>query len=129
MINGFYSRLDFFRKGLEGLSKRHEVIANNIANVDTPGYKAKDVNFEQVLTRHLKNNKVDNPDVKQIKDRFNLFSIYEKAGLLDNTEGNNIDADKEMIALSENKMEYDLMVEALRSQLELYKIVIDSTKG
>ncbi|QOR35341.1 flagellar basal body rod protein FlgB [Clostridium sp. 'deep sea'] len=128
MFSNMYSRLDFFQKGLDGLQKRHETIANNIANHDTPGFKAKDVNFQQVLTRHLKNNKVSDPEVKTIKKQFNMFSIYNKKGLLENIDGNNVNVDKEMVALSDNKMQYDLMVEALRSQMKLFDIVIDSTK-
>ena len=128
VFSNMYGRLDFFQKGLDGLQKRHETIANNIANKDTPGYKSKDVNFEQVLTRHLKNNKVSDPEVKAMKKQFNMFSIYDKKGLLENIDGNNVNVDKEMVALSQNKMQYDLMVEALRSQMKLFDIVIDATK-
>ena len=37
-------------KAMDGLSVRHQVIADNIANVDTPGFKAGDVRFEEELS-------------------------------------------------------------------------------
>lgn len=40
-------------KALDGLSKRHQAIASNLANVDTPGYRRKDVSFEGTLMRAM----------------------------------------------------------------------------
>lgn len=128
MLDNIYARIDFLKKGLEGVSKRNEIIANNIANIDTANYKAKDINFEQVLSRHLIDSNNNQTDTQNIKQRFNQFSIYERSGLQENINGNNVDIDNEMIALSENKMKYDLIAEALKTQLKLLNIVINASK-
>lgn len=52
MINMF-DKIDLYKKALDWAWERNKIISNNIANADTPGYKAKDLNFEAFLQRSL----------------------------------------------------------------------------
>jgi flagellar basal-body rod protein FlgB len=128
MLGDFELKIDFLSKSLKGLSKRNDLIASNIANIETPGYKAKDINFEQTMKRHLSTKKDGNVTVKSTNSVFSKFSINDKMGLTEDMTGNNVDIDKEMVALTENKMKYDLVVEAVKSNLKLYNIIVDSAR-
>ena len=46
--------LNVLKKGIEGVNRRHQAIANNIANVDTPNYQRATVSFEDELKRSLR---------------------------------------------------------------------------
>ncbi|MFP4457613.1 MAG: flagellar basal body rod protein FlgB [Clostridia bacterium] len=129
MLNKFEVKMGFLQKSLQGLNKRNDLLASNIANLDTPGYKSKDLNFEQTMKRHLSTNKNGLTTVKQNNSMFSQFSIKDKVGLNEDITGNNVDVDKEMVALTENKMKHDLVVEAVRSNLKLYNIIVDSSRG
>jgi flagellar basal-body rod protein FlgB len=125
MIDSFNQNIDMLQKSLEGLWKRNEIISNNIANVESADYKAKDIDFEQVLRKYVdKKDSVQPIDARKIQ-----FSILERKGLSIKENGNNVNVETEMVSLAENKMKYDLATEALRSQLELLRTVIEESKG
>lgn len=128
MFKNFGVKMDFLNKSLQGLQKRNDLIAGNIANINTPGYKAKGLDFEQTMKRHLTTNSKGASIIQPINSTFSKFTIKDKVGLQEDITGNNVDIDKEMVGLTENKMKYDLVVEAVRSNLKLYNIIIDSTR-
>ncbi len=121
-------RVNFLTESLKGLSKRNDLIAGNIANIETPGYKAKDIDFESTLKRHLTENSNGVSEVQPLNSSFNKFTIRNKVGLHEDINGNNVDIDKEMVAMTENKMKYDLVIEALKAEFKLLSIVVESSK-
>lgn len=126
MLNNLYSKVDFLRKGMEGLWARNQVIADNIANGDTEGYKAKDINFEEIMSRCIEdeNRVARNPVyLSEVK-----YAINEKRGLAVKANGNNVDRDKEMASLAENTMKYDLVSQAMNFQLRMLKEAINEGK-
>lgn len=95
-------------------SFRHRVISNNIANVNTPGFKKSEVPFEQVLerkTRELTKTHARHFDLKS------TASATPSAQTLSNyslrTDGNNVDIDSEMAELAKNNIYYDAVVQQL----------------
>lgn len=125
MIDNINKNIDLLQKSLEGLWKRNEIISNNIANAESSDYKAKDLDFEQMLQKY-----VDKKDsVQPIEASDIRFSILNRTGLSIKENGNNVNVETEMVSLSENKMKYDLATEALRNQLELLRTVIEESKG
>ena len=52
---GAYNYINVLQRASEASAKRHEVISNNIANVDTPNYKRQDVSFQNVLNGAIHN--------------------------------------------------------------------------
>ena len=125
MIDNINNNIDLLQKSLEGLWKRNEIISNNIANAESSDYKAKDIDFEQMLQKY-----VDKKDsVQPIEASDIRFSILNRTGLSIKENGNNVNVETEMVSLSENKMKYDLATEALRNQLELLRTVIEESKG
>ena len=68
MINSnVYDYIDVLNKAADPSALRHKAISNNIANVDTPGYKRQDVNFESILASEIGKTKYTSLDEK-IKD-------------------------------------------------------------
>jgi flagellar basal-body rod protein FlgB len=114
---------------------RQEVIAANIANADTPGYKAKRVDFEAALARALD---IDGHLSMQTSDKrhFNVGSggfdnlqpeIYEDPNGIVSEDGNTVDRDQELARMAENKILFDASVQLLNKKLGLKRYAITSS--
>lgn len=123
--------INLLEKFLDAKWMRNEVISNNIANVDTPGYKRSDVVFEEVL-RNFKNNK--NIPILTTNDRhFSNIDIYNDLKYKITTQddrvfrndANNVDIDKEMSELTKNTLSYNVIAEQLQMQLRLLNTAIN----
>ena len=95
--------------GLDASVIKHEVIANNIANVDTPRFKRSEVVFENLLQRSMDGSGTafggDFPvssDPALVKAR-----IYKSSDTSMRLDGNNVDVDAEMSKLAENSLYYE----------------------
>ena len=97
---------------------RHELLAGNIANADTPGYRAKDLDFDAALRSFAAQ---ENPQTPSPRTGFQLVSargadfsapsaadaairVQEAAGKLD---GNSVDLDRQIATLVENSLSYE----------------------
>ena len=98
---------------LRGLSARHRVIANNVANAQTPGYIAGRVDFESTLRQVAGTDLAGSvlPTVSRSNDPANL-------------NGNNVSLDNETVALVDTTMRYQLMVEAMNAKFRLLRTAI-----
>ncbi|RNC29538.1 MAG: Flagellar basal body rod protein FlgB [Candidatus Dichloromethanomonas elyunquensis] len=125
--------LTLLEGGLDGLSLRNKVLADNIANVDTPNFKRSDVNFENVLQAALGG---EDPGQLELKRTSPLhlsgfavsgadFVIQDQSTSYRN-DGNNVDIDAEMTKLAENTIEYNALTRSLSSHLALLRQVIQS---
>ena len=88
---------------------RNDAISNNIANVDTPGYKRQDVNFEIQLEKAIKSNRYRTIDEKvaNIKlNRLNPMTYRDHSGFSYRLDGNNVDIDTENVELASNQILY-----------------------
>lgn len=107
---------------LDGLSARHAAIADNIANVNTPGYKRKDVLFEAQLMEALQSARPGarlDPVTPQVV-RDNSTSLR--------TDGNNVDIEREAVALAENSIRYEAITEYVAGFFSNLKQVINGAK-
>lgn len=113
---------------------KQELHASNIANAETPGYKAKKIDFEDALARALD---VDGQLKMKIKDEkhYNVGGgglnnlepeIYEDSSGIVSPDGNTVDRDKEMAEMAENKIMYDATVQLINKKLGLLKYAIGS---
>ena len=88
---------------------KQKVLANNIANVETPGFKAKDVNFQNEFSEALK--KGDFASAMNLQPK-----VYVRNDLSIRNDGNNVDLEKEMIELQKNKMKFDIYTQLLKNR-------------
>jgi flagellar basal-body rod protein FlgB len=103
------------------LSQRQQVISSNLANIDTPDYKTKDVSFHATMQELLSDNSIElrstrsghNPGWIPIPFQAQPFEV---PGLLSRVDRNNVDLDREMLKLSETSFGYSLMSQMLRGK-------------
>ena len=106
--------------------QRNEAISNNIANVDTPGYKRQDVAFESVLQQALGNNryesmddKVANVDLSRLRGR----AYLDYANYSYRLDGNNVDIENENV-LAENQLKYQGLISSINQEFTNLKTVM-----
>ena len=87
---------------MDVLSARQKLVASNIANIDTPGYKSKDIDFQFEYASLIRG---QSPDV------------IDTPGLATKNDGNNVSLDRETRLLAENSMRFNVAESLLRSQL------------
>src|SRR5580698_7249018 len=86
-------------------SDREQTIAGNMANVDTPGYRNRDVNFKQAM-----NMASFEGDSAQLTP-----TVSKVQGLLERPDGNNVDLDRESLLLAQTQLQYQLGVQLVKS--------------
>ncbi len=115
-------------KAISIAKQRNELITSNISNLDTPGYKSKDINFKSELARALETNRKTDlvrTDPRHISMQMNggqMVEPYEEQGEWNGYNWANID--NEMTKLTENNLVYRTAVEALLRKMNLLKEVI-----
>lgn len=115
---------------LQGLAQRNEVIAQNIANVDTPGYRALEADFESTLRRAMQ--KDGNLPLKNTRENhmqgsetdFTRFiQISQKSGGTLRADGNNVDIDQELASQTETGLRYQAISQVVSKKLNLLKSI------
>ncbi len=129
------SNFDYLGRGLAAATMRHEVISNNIANVNTPNFKRSAVNFEDLLAKELH---LDNDgrrlDMVRTHDRHlpmalpgKVHAVIEEDGTTTmRVDNNNVDIDIEMAGLAKNQLYYNAMTTELGGFINRMKGVITS---
>ena len=114
-----YDYINVLSRSADAAYLRNEIIADNIANVDTPGYKRQDVSFEEDLAVALKNSryrtlddKVGSVNLNHIKGR-----VYtDSANFSYRSDGNNVDIDNENVELASNQLKYNGIVQSINEE-------------
>lgn len=99
-------------KALDATALRHRAIANNLANVETPGYTREDVSFEDQLRSAIQDassSESVSEDAVQGIDPNLTYDTNEPI----RENGNNVDVDKEMAKLAENTIQYETLLQSL----------------
>lgn len=107
--------------------QRNEAISNNIANVDTPGYKRQDVAFESVLQKALGNNRYQSMDDKVANvnlGRLHGRSYVDYANYSYRLDGNNVDIENENVMLAENQLKYQGLISSINQEFTNLKTVM-----
>jgi flagellar basal-body rod protein FlgB len=112
-------------KSLDATGMRHRVIADNIANVETPGFTRSDVNFEAQLQEALASSDPESA-MRRVED---MAPEAEQDTLSPaGPNGNNVNIDKEMAGLTKNGLQYDAMVELLNLKGSMVRLAINEGK-
>ena len=113
----------------DAAATRHDIISNNIANVNTPGYKRKDIRFETELKHAFAHSDKDSVDarVKNLDlEALTPETYTDYAELSYRYDGNNVDIDFEMADLAKNQIYYNAMAKKLGGYIQGVKNVISS---
>jgi flagellar basal-body rod protein FlgB len=133
MWDNLFATSDFLHKGIEGAWLRNSVIRNNIANVETPGFKASDVEFESVFRNAVNAVEEDRLNTKMTRDRHFDFHNYDlnftpqiikRADTSMRYDENNVDIEDENVKLAQNSILYNTMVAQLNSELTRLRTAI-----
>jgi flagellar basal-body rod protein FlgB len=118
---------------LQGLTTRQRAIADNVANVDTPNFKATHVSFETMLKQSLGR---DDEPLRMAKVQNAVPAPGEASPNLKPTvtvdnatghrnDGNNVDIDAEMLQLSDTNIRYNAVIQIVGSKLQTLRYAIN----
>lgn len=103
---------------------RYKLVAANLANIDTPGYRARDLNFRAELERAsqesfagengLLSTAAFTPVARQVR------------GLIERPDGNNVSVERESLLLAEAQMKFNLGIQLLKDQFHTISLAINS---
>jgi len=129
----FRGTIPVLEKALDLRSRKHNLLVSNIANKDTPNYKASDLAFEKEMEKltgthkSIKLNKTSSGHFSSNnngKDYSDVSVTRASQGLAQGGDGNTVDIEKEMTSLAENHLLYDAAAQIMRKKLQGLKVVI-----
>jgi len=133
MLGKIFRQTDLMRRGMDTAWLRQEVIAQNIANVNTPGYQSNRVAFETEFQNALRGRS----GFEARRTRAEHINFGGASNPMDITaavikndhytmrmDGNNVDIEQENTALAENTIRYDLLSNKLNAELSRLKLAI-----
>jgi flagellar basal-body rod protein FlgB len=97
------------------LSTRQKLVASNIANADTPGYKTQDIDFRAEFAQQMQGQECGGPQAPQ---------TMEPDGLPVKADGNNVSLDRESRMLAENAMRYSVAASLARAELQAIRTAL-----
>lgn len=110
-------------KAASGASRRQDMIAGNLANVNTPGYIRRDISFKDQLASAIKNNGTEGPS-ERVSIARTVAQTYMDNSMPLRLDGNNVDVDMEMATLAENQIEYNAYTRLLTDKISIMRSVI-----
>ncbi len=132
--------VNLLERGLDGAHKRQKLISNNIANVNTPNYKRKDLDFKETLKKEfaVRSTPADNNSRLSLKitDENHLghfgkngrdfdLNIGTDNNLNYKNDENNVDIDTEMVESTKNNLYYNTLIKQLDSKFHSLRNVIE----
>lgn len=120
MIDSLFSNSNYLatKRLLDAAAMRHEALASNIANVETAGYKRTDLpkDFAAEFAARVRSGDVSGAPTPKI--------VPDTATTSTRLDGNNVELDKELLAMSKNSAEYDAMTEFVSGSLKQLRMAI-----
>jgi flagellar basal-body rod protein FlgB len=130
MINtNIYNYVNVLNKAADAANTRNTLLSNNIANVDTPNYKRKDIDFESLLQAELAGEKSLDKAVARANDDLTTLDpqVYtDNSSLSYRTDGNNVDIATEEAYLAENQIRYQALVDLMSQEFSRYNTVLSN---
>ena len=129
ITSGIYNYVNILDKAADAANLRNELLTNNIANVSTPNYKRKDLDFESVLQGERAGEKNLSKAVKKANQNLETLDaqVYtDNASLSYRLDGNNVDINTEEARLAENQIKYQALVDLMNQEFARYNTVLSS---
>jgi flagellar basal-body rod protein FlgB len=128
------------KSALDYRAMRQDMIASNIANADTPGYKPRDISFESALqAKRAEIFKDDSKTLKMAKtDKSHLTAksetsalkatVYFRDGHMARNDGNSVDIDVETTEMSKNSIMFNALIMAKKKDGMIFNSVIEASQ-
>jgi flagellar basal-body rod protein FlgB len=125
---------DLLFEQLSFRSDRQKIISSNIANLNTPNYKTKDISFETTLE-----NKKEENDLKMFVTNKNHISFdnektntttikqFEVEGLEVQNDGNNVNLDQQISQMAQNKVIHGAITNSIKKDASWFKLMLDAS--
>ncbi|GHE21084.1 flagellar basal body rod protein FlgB [Halomonas urumqiensis] len=135
MIDQLGAALDFHQQALSLRQQRHKVLASNIANADTPNYKARDMDFASELQKAVSTSSSKGLALSRSSERHiagqGLSSALDhglKYRVPDqpSLDGNTVDMDRERTAFADNSVRYQAALTIINSRIQGLKSAMQS---
>ena len=122
-----YNYINILDKASDASWVRNEVLTNNIANVDTPNYKRKDIVFEDYLARELEGSgSLDRKVASARLSSLNATGYTDRFDLSYRLDGNNVDIDTENAVLAENQIRYYTLLDTMTQEFSRIRTALSS---
>lgn len=127
-----FNYINVLNKAADASWTRNEIIANNIANNDTPNYKRRDIRFEDYLKGELSKDFYEGGDLNRRVANVNLdklnTTIYtDQEELSYRIDGNNVDINTENANLAENQIRYYTLLNSMSQEFSRIKTVLSKS--
>jgi flagellar basal-body rod protein FlgB len=100
-------------KMLDVAAFRNKLLTSNVANADTPGYRAKDISFQKEMEKASGGENTG-------------YDIYESETMMPNRDGNTVNIDIEMAKVAENTLVYETAAQLMAMKIRMRKSVLTS---
>lgn len=121
LSNAIHNQNAVLATALQGTIARNDAIMNNIANIDTPGFTARRVEFESALQSAIDNwQSTGTLDLSRARARIS----FQEPGTANRMDGNNVDIEREMVALYINSIRADVMVNSIMQNSRMLNTVL-----
>ena len=122
-----FDYINVLDKAADASWTRETLIANNIANADTPGYKRQDIDFQTALRSELSRYKYISLDRKMRAvdlSELNPEVYTDSVNYSYRLDGNNVDIDTEQVELASEQIKYQALTTSITSEFERLRAVI-----
>lgn len=127
ILSGAYDYINVLDKAADASWLRESAITNNLANVDTPGYKRQEVDFEGILKTELGRSKYETLDqkIKNIHlNHLNARTYIDSANYSYRLDRNNVDIDTEEVELASEQLRYTALTSSVNHEFSRLKSVM-----
>ena len=120
MIDSLFSGTNYqaSKQLLDAATVRHEALAANLANVETPGYKRHDLpkDFSAEFASRVRSGRLASPQNTKAEEDLSATNMRK--------DGNNVEVDKELLAIGKNVMEFDTLTEFVSGSIRQLRMAI-----
>lgn len=120
-----FNYVNVLQKAANASWYRNDVLANNIANVDTPNFKRKDVQFETYLMTSLNGGDSLDENISNVDlDTLQPMTYVDQSNLSYRLDGNNVDINTETAELAKNQLRYYTLIDSMSQEFNRLKAVM-----
>lgn len=105
-------------RAMQGTALRHQALASNLANVNTPGYRRRDVDFQSALDGAM-----GSSDPKRALEDL-AIEVAEDPASASRADGSSVDVDAESAKMAANGLQYEQLASAARVRIEIMRIAM-----